>query len=337
MTAHGFSVAAVDPHADILPEHRPSPTKPALAPGCTVVLSVPVAEVGAVLEGLTPAVYHADLVMDVSSVRAPADEAMARVLGDRVRWVGTHPLFGPTALMLGERPLRVVVCPNPAHPTAAPNARTLFEAIGCEVIEEPAERHDQNMARTHALAFFIAKGMMDMGELDEARFVPPSFRAMQSTIEAVRSDAGHLFYAIERLNPYAEAARADLLAALGRVHDELAAVEIQPGAEPQGFVIPDLGAQAPEIAETREHIDALDRDLVALIARRIALARRVGDIKGSRSLPVRDPVRERELLAARRAWAEAMGLDPDGVAGLFERLMTLSRNVQSNQDGKEAY
>ena len=342
LSRQGTEVVAVDPAVELPAVHAEGPGRAAFTPGSTVFISVPVSRVRTVLEELTPRLQQVGLVIDVSSVRAPADAAMAETLGSQVPWVGTHPLFGPSSLMLGERPLRVVVCPNPRHPGAAGRARALYERIGCEVIEEAAATHDRAMARTHALAFFIAKGMLDLdgdretGD-DGAQFVPPSFRAMQTTIDAVRSDAGHLFYAIERLNPYAEAARADLLAALTRVHDELAAPDLEPGSDVAALRIPDLGARAPELAETREHIDAVDRELLDLIARRAALARRVGQIKGEKSLPVRDPTRERQLLAARRAWAEALGLDPDGVAGLFERLLTLSRDVQSNQDGGSTY
>ena len=49
------------------------------------------------------------------------------------------------------------------------------------------------MAWTHALAFFVAKGMIDAGAGMEVPFAPPSFQAIARTIEIVRSDAGHLF------------------------------------------------------------------------------------------------------------------------------------------------
>lgn len=342
LSSHGTEVVALDPGVEVPEQHAVQPARPAFAPGGTVILSVPVSQVGSILTSLAPRLQRVGLVIDVSSVRAPADSAMAAILGEDVPWIGTHPLFGPTSLMLGERPLRVVVCPNPVHPAAAGQARALYEGIGCEVIEESAANHDRTMARTHALAFFIAKGMLDFGgehrsESTPSQFVPPSFRAMQTTIDAVRSDAGHLFYAIERLNPYAEAARADLLAALTRVHEELVEADPEPGAEVASLQIPDLGARAPELKETRAHIDALDRELLELIARRAELARRAGQIKGEKSLPVRDAARERQLLGVRRAWAEGLGLDSDGVAGLFERLLTLSRDVQSNQDGDSTY
>ena len=40
-----------------------------------------------------------------------------------------------------------------------------------------------------------------------AAFVPPSFKALARPIDAVRSDAGHLFATIQNDNPFAAAAR----------------------------------------------------------------------------------------------------------------------------------
>ena len=88
---------------------------------------------------------------------------MSRILGDAVPWVGTHPLFGPTSVALGENPLVAVVCPNSTHPEAHHRARSLYERIGCRVVEMDPDSHDRLMAKTHALAFFVAKGMLDAG------------------------------------------------------------------------------------------------------------------------------------------------------------------------------
>ena len=72
------------------------------------------------------------------------------------------------------------------------------------------------MAHTHALTFFVAKGMIDAGAATAVPFAPPSFQAISRTIETVRSDAGHLFAAIARDNPFAPEARKELVRALAR-------------------------------------------------------------------------------------------------------------------------
>ena len=262
----GYRVWASDTTVEVPPELEAPPD--VLTRASTVLLAVPVQEIESVVRRLAPALGPEHLVLDVASVRAPVEEAMRRVLGTRVPWVGTHPLFGPSSLALGERPLRVVVCPNDMHPEATARARALYTSMGCEVIEEDAQAHDRSMAYSHALAFFLAKGMLDIDANARTTFVPPSFRAMLRTIEAVQSDAGHLFYAIEALNPFSAEARSELLAALSRLDDELRQASVDATYDAGLFEIPDLGQAAPELRETRDLIDELDRRLVRLIAQR---------------------------------------------------------------------
>jgi prephenate dehydrogenase len=99
----------------------------------------------------------------------------------------------------------------------------MLEDIGCTVVELDAERHDRAMAHTHALAFFVAKGLVGIGTEADAELAPPSFQAMSNMIAAVRGDAGHLFATIETENPFAAGSRARLLTELARVHEALAA------------------------------------------------------------------------------------------------------------------
>src|SRR5262249_1923098 len=157
------------------------------------------------------------VVFDVGSVKVATAAVMGARLGRDIPWAATHPLFGPVSLARGERPLRVVVCPSPLHPAAAVSVGALFRRVGCQVVEQEIHEHDRAMAWTHALAFFVAKGMLDAGVPTELTFVPPSFQAILYTIAAVRADAGHLFTTLHRDNPYAAEARRALLDALGSV------------------------------------------------------------------------------------------------------------------------
>ncbi len=247
-------------------------------------------------------------------------------------WCGTHPLFGPVSLALAERPLRVVLCPSPRHPAAAERVRALYERIGCEVIAQTPEGHDRVMAHTHALTFFVAKGMIDAGAGMEVPFAPPSFQAISRTIETVRSDGGHLFAAIARDNPFAAEARKHLVSALADIDRALDAQvqERTAGTEPAApeFAIPDMGSRSPELKQTRDHIDALDHEIVALLARRAQLTQRAARTKAALGAPVLDAPREAEMMAARRAWAEESKLDADGVVDVFRAILTMSRRGQ---------
>lgn len=330
----GLPVRAWDPEAEI-PEALRALSRDDLVRGAErVVLSVPVGAIRSAALALRPRLAPSQIVIDVASVKALPVRDLTETLGVAIPWVATHPLFGATSIALGERPLTTVVCPNPLHPDAARRAREFWEALGCHVVELEPNEHDRVMAHTHALAFFVAKGFIDIGAGDTLPFAPPSFQAIARTIEAVRSDASHLFRTIQSDNPFSAGARAELLAALEDIHRRLESEPREAAPSDRPPDIPDMGDSAPDLRETRDLIDDLDREIVALFARRAQLARRAGRAKALEGRPVRDPAREREVIEARRSWAEQQGLDADAVAEIFRRIVRSSRAVQ-REPGEE--
>jgi prephenate dehydrogenase len=326
----GLQHRAYDPAAAIAPEHRASSLRDLVEGADFVVVAVPVARVRAALVELRPLLDPSQIVLDVGSVKVRPAAALAEILGSAIPWCGSHPLFGPLSLAMAERPLRVVVCPSASHPGAASRVRALYERIGCEVIDQTPEGHDRVMAHTHALTFFVAKGMIDAGAGMDVPFAPPSFQAMARAIEAVRSDAGHLFAAVAHDNPFAAEARKELVAALTAIDRALDDEAATGNADVplRDVTIPDLGARSPELKETRDHIDAVDRDIVRLIAQRMELARRAARAKAALGAPVLDGAREAELLAARGRWAREARIDEGGVEDVFRAILTLSRRTQ---------
>ncbi len=318
---------AYDPNAEI-PEGRRADSLEALAAACDgLLLAVPVTAMVPVLETLRPHLDKRHLVMDVGSVKVAPCQWLEDRLGEAVPFIGTHPLFGPVSLSHAERPLRTIICPSPRHPEAADRVEAWMTSLGLEVLRQTPEAHDQVMATTHALTFFLSKGLMDAGCGGDLPFTPPSFHAIARTLEAVRGDAGHLFPVIENLNPFARPARERFMESLAAIHGELEAVAGKEDQPRESLAIPALPAH-PELAETRVVIDEVDRMLVHLLARRADLARRVAKAKAKVGAPVLDPAREAALLSSRRAWAEDLGLDPETVASVFKAVMRGSRRVQ---------
>lgn len=219
----GHAVRAWDPGAEIPAALAVHSMAAAVEAAPWVVLAMPVPRLRESLLALRPHLHGGHTVFDVGSVKMHPCAAMDELLGAAIPHAGTHPLFGPLSLARDERPLRVVLCPAADHPAAAARVRALFAGLGCEVIEQDPESHDRAMARTHALAFFVAKGLIELGVDDGMALAPPSFQGMRHMLAAVRGDAGHLFAAIQRENPFAAEARAQLLAELERVHRQLLA------------------------------------------------------------------------------------------------------------------
>ena len=79
-----------------------------------------------------------------------------------------------------------------------------------------------------------------------------------------------------------------------------------------------------DMAELRESIDRLDRDLVALLALRARHIDRAIALKTTSGLPARIDARVREVVGNARSEAVAQGLDPDLVEALWQRIVEWS-------------
>ncbi|MFT7669397.1 MAG: prephenate dehydrogenase [Planctomycetota bacterium] len=324
----GHTIRAFDPDAEVPAEWRATSVQDLLSEPGLVLCAVPMAKFYSILVELRPHLGAQHTIVDVASVKHGAREAMLEVCGDQIPWVSTHPLFGPTSIALGERPLRVVVCPDTPHRAAFEAASSFYSHLGCTVFEQTSVEHDKLMADTHALAFFVAKGMLELGLGDE-EVVPPSFHAMAATIDSVRSDAGHLFFPIQHQNPFAPNSRERLLDAMSRIHRELLDVRLKPESPSSADSLAIQPSQTPkELGEARASIDAIDVELVELLARRTKIALRAARAKREQGRQVQDPAREEQVLERRRKLASEHSLDPDAVTDVFEAILRFSRSEQ---------
>jgi isochorismate pyruvate lyase len=83
------------------------------------------------------------------------------------------------------------------------------------------------------------------------------------------------------------------------------------------------GPECSTMVEVRAGVDALDRELVALLRRRFDYMAAAARIKGSRDA-VRDEPRKRQVIAQARAAAEEAGLPGTAVAQMWETLVEAS-------------
>jgi chorismate mutase/prephenate dehydratase len=81
---------------------------------------------------------------------------------------------------------------------------------------------------------------------------------------------------------------------------------------------------APELAALRDRIEAVDRQILALIAERLAIVEDVAAAKLASASPFRDREREESLLARLRAMAVAAGLDPQQIERMYRVVMDMS-------------
>ncbi len=83
------------------------------------------------------------------------------------------------------------------------------------------------------------------------------------------------------------------------------------------------------LAVVRAMIDALDRELLQILARRMALVAEVAAWKRQHGVRIRDPKREEEVLRDRHERAVELGLPPGEIESIFRVLLRSSRDHQS--------
>jgi chorismate mutase-like protein len=71
------------------------------------------------------------------------------------------------------------------------------------------------------------------------------------------------------------------------------------------------------LAELRKEIDAVDEEIVTLLAKRMVIVHRVSDVKLEHGIPSYLPERIAAVLEKRAAQGETMGLDGDFVRSLY--------------------
>ncbi|HER1288398.1 TPA: bifunctional chorismate mutase/prephenate dehydrogenase [Salmonella enterica subsp. enterica serovar Elomrane] len=89
-----------------------------------------------------------------------------------------------------------------------------------------------------------------------------------------------------------------------------------------------------ELTALRDQIDDIDKALLNLLAKRLELVAKVGEVKSRFGLPIYVPEREASMLASRRAEAEAIGVPPDLIEDVLRRVMRESYSSENDKGFK---
>jgi prephenate dehydrogenase len=195
-----------------------------------VILATPVPTLGSVIKIINPYLRPGALVLDVGSVKVIPARIMRAGLPAHVDIVGTHPMFGPQSARGGVKGLKIVLCPirgNHARPIAA----FLRKTFGLDAIIASPEEHDREAAMVQGLTHLIAKVLVEMEPLPR-QMTTASFDLIYRAIDMVRYDAPEVFYAIERMNPYAPDVRRRFFALAAELAETLERADEITGSEP---------------------------------------------------------------------------------------------------------
>src|SRR5689334_22737943 len=79
-----------------------------------------------------------------------------------------------------------------------------------------------------------------------------------------------------------------------------------------------------DLSTLRDRIDAVDRQIIALLAERLRIVEEVAIAKLEAASPFRDREREERLLLRLRERATEAGLDPHSIEALYRVIMNMS-------------
>ena len=168
-----------------------------------VVVSVPIAATGDVIEKIGPCMKKDSLLMDLTSLKVAPVTAMTEFSVSEV--IGCHPLFGPHVDSVSGQ--RVVLCPERTTEKWFSWLKEIFEKRGAIVVETTPVKHDammtvvQGLNHLNTITMGVVLGKTGVSLSDLNQFVTPAFQAKIKNVEKVFTHNPGLYADIVAMNP----------------------------------------------------------------------------------------------------------------------------------------
>ena len=86
-----------------------------------------------------------------------------------------------------------------------------------------------------------------------------------------------------------------------------------------------------DLSDWRERIDGIDRQLIELLNERMQCAQEIGRIKKAAGKPIRDPARERDVIAKIKASNNQGVIRDEDLEALYRLLIELTTNFEREE------
>jgi len=224
LEAQGHAVTVVDPAGAPEGWARAESLAAGWGGADVVALAVPL-EAGPDVYAQVADLPPGPLVFDVFSLKSHVEEGIRAAVARGHAVASVHPMFGPTARLLSGRSL--VLC-DAGDPEALARVRALFEATSLDLVAVPLAEHDHRIADTlglsHAVSLVFARALAasawDAAEM--AAIASTTFRRQAETTREIVDANLHLFFEIQKLNPFTDATLGRLAATLDALRAEVA-------------------------------------------------------------------------------------------------------------------
>lgn len=174
-------------------------------------LAIPFSAYTASLNRIKPELKAETLLVDVCSVKLKPLEAIKKILPEHKNLLITHPLFGPQSSKNGTetKGLDLIICHNSGGLAAQVLAFCKNE-LQLNIIEMSAAEHDEQMAITQGLTFFISEVLGNF-KLSEQILKTPSFEKLLAISGLAKVESNSLLNLIQNDNPFTKDIRSKFI------------------------------------------------------------------------------------------------------------------------------
>jgi chorismate mutase len=92
--------------------------------------------------------------------------------------------------------------------------------------------------------------------------------------------------------------------------------------------VPEQRDPREDLADCRSAIEDVDRQIVQLLAARVALGQRTAELKAAAGLPLLDPRREAEVIRRVTALGREEGMPSEAIREIFWQIVGMCRRAQ---------
>lgn len=192
----------------------------AVAGADVIILAVPFDSYESVLPELSDQSRPESLIVDVCSVKMKPTASFAKHgLLARKNVLMTHPLFGPQSLTDGLSGKNLAITQQSGD--LAEQLITEWQQKGIITVRISSEEHDREIAKVHALTFFVGRILLKMG-IEPSFLNTPYYSELLDLVDVERHHSQELFDTIQRHNPFARETRERFLTIAFGIHESLA-------------------------------------------------------------------------------------------------------------------
>lgn len=251
-----------------------------------IILSAPISKTEEIIKKIAPKIKDGVLLIDTCSVKTLPCQWMKKHTPKNVEILGTHPMFGPTTSRFDinnqswqVKGLQIILCPVRISQKRLSCVKSFLKKLKLEVIETTPQDHDRQNAKTLALVHFIGRALV-ASDVKKQQIFTPGYADLLNIIPHTASDNWQLFYDMNNFNPFAKEIREKFV----QNCDELD-LKIE------------QSKSSGKLEALRSAISRIDARIFRLFKKRFEIVKKIGRLKKSNHMPIKDKKREKELIS----------------------------------------